>query len=143
MRASSWLFPAVETLHILGFSVLVGAIAALDARLLGLGRGLPVAPLARLLLGCVAAGFTLALPTGALLFAAQAGELVGHPVFLTKLVLVVLAGVNALVFHRRPGACMVDWRGEARPPASARVAAALSLLLWAGVLTCGRWIAYL
>ena len=79
MRSSPALYPAVEILHILGFVVLVGSILALDLRLLGLGRAIPIQPMAQLLLPLSRFGFLLAISMGFLLFSADAAHVVRNP----------------------------------------------------------------
>ena len=140
MRQSIALYPAVETLHILGFAVLLGSIVALDLRLLGAGRALPIAALADHLLPMAVAGFLLAAATGSLLFTTEAVSVIGNPSFQVKLVLLVAAGVNAAILHSRAWKQVRSW--GASPPRAARVAAALSIAFWTGVLICGRLIAY-
>lgn len=142
LRASVWAYPAVETLHILGFVVLVGAAVMFDLRLLGLSRNLPVSGLARHLLRWSQASALIVVPTGLLLFAAEATTLAGSGVFRLKLVLVALAGVNAAVFHRFTFRTSTSWDRSGPTPPAARTAAFISLLLWTGVITCGRLIAY-
>jgi len=140
LREHAWLYPAVETLHIVGFAVLVGAVAMFDLRVLGFGRQLPVRALGRHLLPWSAASMLLVLPTGLLLFIADPEALLANRVFLLKLALIALAGLNALVFHAGP------WRGAdawaARAPARAVLHALLSLGLWLAVIASGRLIAY-
>jgi uncharacterized membrane protein len=141
MRQSPLLYPVVEILHIVGFALLVGAIIGLDLRLLGGARWLSAQGLARHLLRLAVGGFCLAAPMGALLFVTEAVALAQNTTFLAKLVLIALAGANAVLFH------LGAWRGVAgwdleRPPAAARVAGAVSMSLWLAVLACGRLIAY-
>lgn len=142
-RASLWAYPAVETLHILGFVILVGAAAMFDLRLLGVSKGLSVSALARHLLRWSRAGALLVVPTGLLLFTAEATTLAVSSVFRMKLVLVALAGLNAAIFHRFTFRSASSWDRNRSTPPAARVAACISLLLWTGVITCGRLIAYL
>lgn len=139
MRGNAWLYPAVETVHILGFVLLVGAVAMFDLRVLGFGRALPVRALAHHLLPWSAGSVLVVVPSGLLMLSAQAGEMLGNPVFLLKLALVAAAGLNALAFHLSPW-----WRGGAAGavPRRARVQALLSLLLWMAVIACGRMLAY-
>ena len=136
MRQWLWLYPAVEIIHIVGFVLLVGSVAMLDLRLLGLSPRLPSSDLARHLLPWSWLGLALIVPSGLLMFSAHASEWVGNPVFGIKLALIVAAGINALLFHRRAA-----WR-DGTPPRRARVAGAVSLMLWLGVLACGRLLAY-
>ncbi|WP_288378697.1 hypothetical protein [uncultured Massilia sp.] len=140
MREHAWLYPAVETLHIVGFAVLVGAVAMFDLRVLGFGRQLPVCALARHLLPWSAGSMLLVLPTGLLLFLADPAALLANRVFLLKLALIALAGMNALAFHTGPYRGAHAW--SARAPGRAVLHALLSLGLWLAVLASGRLIAY-
>ena len=142
MRESVWLFPAVETLHIFGFAVLVGAIVAFDLRLLGLSPGASVERLERHLVPFAAASLLIVLPTGLALFASRASEYFENPVFRLKMVLLALAGLNALAFHRGVYRSVAAWDTASRIPPRARLAGFLSILLWLGIVTAGRWIAY-
>ncbi|MEW6760818.1 MAG: hypothetical protein AB1437_08325 [Pseudomonadota bacterium] len=140
MREHPWLYPAVETLHIVGFALLVGAVAMFDLRVLGFGRQLPVRALARHLLPWSAGSMLLVLPTGLLLFIADPAALLANPVFLLKLALIVLAGVNAIAFHAGPYRGADAW--DARAPGRAVLHALLSLGLWIAVIASGRLLAY-
>ncbi len=81
-------------------------------------------------------------PTGFLMFAAHATEMAANPVFRLKLILIATAGLNAAVFHKVPFKSVGAWDRDRAAPPAARVAAVLSLLLWAGVISCGRLLAY-
>jgi hypothetical protein len=142
MRQWLWLYPTVEILHILGFVVLVGSAAMFDLRLLGLSRQLPVAAMERHLLPWARASVLLIVPTGALMFVAHATEFAENPAFRLKLILLVAATVNAGLFHLRPFRQVAAWNQGASAPLAARVAAGLSLVLWTGVIACGRLLAY-
>ena len=141
MRSSLALYPAVEILHILGFVVLVGSILALDLRLLGLGRAIPIQPMAQLLLPLSRFGFLLAISMGLLLFSADAAHVVRNPAFQTKLLLIAAALVNIAIAHAGPWRRVAVWGAEA--PAGAKITALVSLLLWLSVVCAGRLIAYL
>src|SRR5258708_39112842 len=97
MRSSPALYPAVEILHILGFVVLVGSILALDLRVLGLGRAIPMPPMAQLLLPMSRFGFLLAIGMGFLLFSADAARVVSNPAFQAKLLLIAPALMNIVL----------------------------------------------
>ena len=140
MRSSPVLYPAAEILHILGFVLLVGPIVALDLRLLGLGRGIAIQPMAQLLLPLSRLGFLLAVSMGALLFSADAAHVVRNPAFLAKLLLIAAALINIAVAHLGPWRRALMWPDEAPP--SAKVSAMASLLLWIGAVCAGRLIAY-
>ena len=141
MRADLILYPIVETAHILGVAVLVGAIILLDLSLLGWGRHGRPDLLLRQAVPVAAAGLLLAATTGFALFSAQATDYIGNPVFLTKQTLILLGLANIIWFHLSPGRDAPSWPA-ARPPRSVRVAALASALIWIGVLVCGRMIAY-
>ena len=143
MRQELWLYPSVEILHILGFVTLVGSIAMLDLRLLGLSRALPVQQLARHLLPWTWGALLVIVPTGSLMFMAHAGEFIDNRAFVLKLTLIFAAGLNAAVFHLGPFRSVAQWNARVATPPRAKVHAALSLLIWAGVIACGRLLAYL
>ena len=142
MRQWLWLYPAVETVHIVGISVLVGSIAILDLRLLGFSRSLPVRVLAAHVLPWSIASFALILPSGLAMFVAHASDLIASPVFALKVCLILAAGTNAAVFHAGIYRGAAQWDVNLMPPPAARLAAALSLLLWVSVIACGRLLAY-
>jgi hypothetical protein len=142
MRGSPWLYPVVETVHIAGFAVLVGAVALFDLRVLGCAKTLPLRALGRHLLRWALASLLLVIPAGVLLFASQPREFLSNPVFLLKLALLATAGLNAAAFHAGAYRGVAAWdAGHAAPPL-ARAQAALSLLLWLAIITCGRMLAY-
>ncbi|XIA63862.1 DUF6644 family protein [Bradyrhizobium sp. TZ2] len=140
MRSSPALYPAVEILHIMGFVVLVGSILALDLRVLGLGRAIPIKPMAQLLLPLSRFGFLLAISMGFLLFSADAAHTVRNPAFQTKLLLIAAALVNIVIAHAGPWRRIALWGTEA--PGGAKITALLSLLLWLSAVCAGRLIAY-
>ena len=129
-----WLYPMLESAHIVGVALLVGNLVLLELRVWGHAAELPIGALARLALAVSVAGFCLLGTTGLLMFAAAPQELLGNRIFLIKMALVALAGFNALAFHLR--------RGLQRLDRVARAQTALSLGLWLAVIICGRWVAY-
>ena len=142
MRQWLWLYPIVEIVHIVGFVTLVGAAFMFDLRLLGLARGMPVSALAAHLLRWARWALVLVIPTGSLMFIAHATEMSSNPAFRLKLLLIAAAFLNAGLFHRWPFRAVGDWDTEIAAPLPARLAGALSLGLWTGVLACGRLLAY-
>ena len=142
MRQWLWLYPSVETVHIVGIALLVGSIAILDLRLLGLSRSLPVRRLAAHILPWSIGSFALIVPSGLAMFTAHAGELISNPVFILKIGLILLAGANAGILHAGVFRNAAQWDVDVMPPLAARAAAAVSLLLWVSVIACGRLLAY-
>lgn len=140
MRGGAWLYPIVEIVHIVGFSVLVGSVAMFDLRVLGFGRSVPVLAAGRMLLPWSVASLLLIVPAGLLLFSAHPHELWMNQVFRLKLLLIALAGLNALRFHAGVYRTAATWTATA--PAPARLHAAASMGLWIGVISCGRLLAY-
>jgi hypothetical protein len=143
MRHWLWLYPIVEIMHILGFVLLIGAAVMFDLRLLGFSPRIPVSDLARHLLPWSRAGLLLVAPSGLAMFSAHATEWTANPAFWVKLSLIALAGLNAWAFHRWTFPSIGTWDRQTRVPAMARVSAVASLLLWTGVVSCGRLLAYL
>lgn len=143
MRGGTWSYAAVESLHLIGIGLLFGSIVAFDLRLMGVSRALGVGVLARHNLPLAVLGFALIVPTGCLLFTADATALARNPAFQLKLVLIVLAGLNMLACHLGPLRRLAESDAGQRPPASAIATGAISLVLWTAVIVCGRMIAYL
>ena len=136
LRESLWLFPAVETVHLLGMALLVGTTMAFDLRLLGFAlRERDAEEVGRRLLPWAWVGLVVQILTGMMLFASEAVKLYGNTAFRLKMVLLVFAGVNALLFH---------WTGtgSARNAVGRKLAACVSLLLWLGIVTAGRFIGF-
>lgn len=137
LRLSDWAYPAVNTLHVVGIALLFGSIVPLDLRLAGWRRNevsLPV--LSRLLLPVAVGGFVLAVSAGLLLFATDARSYAASPLFQAKLVLIAAALLNAWLLRR------VDWRSPSSSSRRLAMAGVISLALWLGALTLGRWIGY-
>lgn len=135
MRTSSWAYPAANVAHLFGLALLAGSILAVDLRLAGLWRRIPLAPLSAALTPLAVAGLVVFALSGCAMFAADADALVRSRVFGWKLAIVALATANALVFHWRAR------RGTAGPN-TMRAAALLSILLWSTAIVLGRMIAY-
>lgn len=142
MRHDLWLYPIVEIVHISGFVVLVGSIVVLDLRLLGLSRTLPARELARHILPWTLGALLFIVPTGLLMFMTHASDFIANPAFQLKLALIGLAGVNAALFHTGALRTTAEWDVAGESPRAVKVHAAVSLVLWAGVIACGRLLAY-
>jgi hypothetical protein len=142
LRGSAWLYPLVQTVHLVGIAVFVGAAVAFDLRLLGMAKELPIRALRRHLIGWAGLSFLLIASSGFLLFASQATALVTNRAFQIKLALLVAAGLNAAAFDRLTARTVDGWDAGAPTPAAARANACVSLLCWIGVIACGRLIAY-
>lgn len=142
MRESLWAYPIVETLHIIGLATVYGSMVVVDLRLLGLSRGVSVSRLARHALPWTLGAFVLVLCTGLMMFTAHTTDFLGNSVFLLKMGLILTAGVNAGLLHAGAMGAVGAWDTGTMPPPQVRVAAAASILLWTGVIACGRFLAY-
>lgn len=142
VRTSLWLFPTIESFHILGLALLVGAVVRLDARLLGFYPQSSVIETARGVMTWVRAGFGLAVVTGSLLFSSEAEGLYTNRAFRLKLFFLLLLGLNTAVYELLIRRNIADWNVGKLTPLSAKCTAVLSLTLWTGVVIAGRWIAY-
>ena len=142
MRQWLWLYPIVEIVHIVGFVVLVGAAVLFDLRLLGVSPHLSVTSMAGYLLPWARASLVLVVPSGLLMFSAHATEMADNPAFRLKLTGLVAAGLNVALFHVGPFKSVRVWDHDVVAPMTARIAALASLLLWIGIIACGRLLAY-
>ena len=136
LQESGWLYAWLNTAHVLAVALLVGGIAVLDLRLLGLWRTVPVAMLARPTVAVAATGLALALSTGPLLFTVRATEYVENPFLFWKFGAIAIGLVNVAALR-----LMGDWTDESHA-GRRRAAGLVSLLAWLGALTAGRMIAY-
>jgi hypothetical protein len=135
LRLSRWTYPAVNTAHLLGVALLVGAVVPMDLRLAGFWRtDVGLEATLRLLRPVAAAGAALALATGVMLFAVQATEYVAQPLFWAKMALVAAGLAHALAWGGRLGRST---------PARQRQAGLASIAIWLAVLSCGRMLGYL
>jgi hypothetical protein len=144
IHQSLWLFPMLETAHLFGIVSLVGATSALDLRLIGLTmKGEPVSRIAGRLLPWAWAGLTIQVVTGFCLFASEATRCFENKAFRIKMVMLVLAGLNALIFHQTVYRRVTTWDEAPATPLGAKFAGCCSILLWFGIVAAGRWIAFL
>lgn len=140
---SATLFPNLESLHVLALVLVFGTIAVVDLRLLGVRLHRSSAQrLIRELLPYTWAAFIVAVISGGLLFTSNAVQYGANTFFLVKMGLLVLAGVNMLVFHLSAHRRIAVWDELAAPPVGARIAGFVSLAVWTGVIVCGRWVGF-
>jgi len=143
MRQWLWLYPIVEIVHIVGIVLLVGSVLVFDLRVLGLNRSIAVPALARHTLPWSLAALALVVPTGLMMFTAHAGDFVSNRAFVLKMTLLMTAGGNAIWFHLGPYRSVGRWSADVPAPIAAKLSALLSIVLWIGVIACGRLLAYL
>jgi hypothetical protein len=142
IKESSLLFPIIEGSHIMALSFSVGMIMILDMRLLRISfRSETVSSIMEQLMPFTLAGFAVEMLTGVLLFLTQAVKAYGNTFFRIKMILLLLAGINAVYYQVKYYPKMAEWDRTATP-FGVRVIAVMSLALWAGVIACGRTMAY-
>ena len=131
-----WLWPVLEITHFIGLSLLFGGLLMVDLRMLGFFLSIEQEKVYRLL-PLVIIGFALNLVTGVLFFYGDPGRYSINIAFKIKMALVLVAGVNALLYHYavQPSA--------SKAPQWQKLSAAISLSAWLGVLLFGRLIPYI
>ena len=136
-----WAFPACETLHFMGLTLLIGSILVVDLRALGLLRMIDFKT-AHSLIAVAILGFSINLITGTLFCFADPGRYFVNVGFQAKMVLVVIAGLNALAFEFLVYQKVRAGDAAAETSIAARTTAALSVVLWLSVLVLGRFMPY-
>ncbi len=143
LHESLYLYSLIETLHVAAIALFAGSIIMVDLRLLGYAfPDSPVSQLTSRILPWTLLGFAIMALTGLLLFFAIPVRSFHNIWFRAKLALMVIAALNAVLFHWRVQRDLQRWDNMCTPPASARVSAAVSLTAWAGVIVTGRMMAY-
>lgn len=142
IRQSLWLYPALEIVHILGIVLLVGSAFLFDLLLLGFSKNLPLVAMSHYLLPWSQRGLILIIPSGLLLFITNAGALGFDPTFWLKMVLLAVAGLNALVFHKLVSRGNLDPAIPSKLPLHYKIQALVSIVVWIAVISCGRLLAY-
>lgn len=141
IRTSIWMYPALETTHYIGLSFLVGGIMLIDLRLLGFAKNLKLGSMIGLL-PWVWAGFIINVASGTLIFIYGATNFGVNHAFWLKMVFMVLAGINAMIFTLAVSRSGSDWIESGRVPTFVKAVATISFALWLCVVTTGRWMAY-
>ena len=143
IRESILLYPFVETSHVLTLCLFLGMTATWDLRLVGATlRKVPVSEVINRLFPWAIAGFVLMVISGSMLFLSSPVRASQNIFFQIKMVTIVLAGLNAFVFHRTVFRWVAEWDVADAIPFRARAAGFASLVLWSIVVICGRMQAY-
>lgn len=143
VRESLYGFPILVGMHLLGLAVAIGSLVWFDLRLTGaVLTSVPVSRVYRQLMPWATLGFVVSFVTGALLFTGYATAAYGNPYFRLKMVAIVVAGLNAGIYHLVTERGREQWDAAPHPPAAVRMAGAVSLLAWTTVIVCGRLMAY-
>ena len=143
IRESLNLYPALYTLHIFGFVIMVTATSVLDLRILGWGLAQrSVSNVSHLALPWVRAGLGANVFTGFLVFAAQAVDMYTNTAFRVKMLMVLLAGINVVLLETVIQRNRKNWEEGGRTPGIARFSAVFSILLWFGIVAMSRVIGF-
>src|SRR5262245_46625242 len=143
IRSNELAFPWLESVHVLAITLVLGSIAVADLRLLGLASvKRPVSQLLHEVLPITWLAFGVALATGLLMFTSNAVEYAHNRPFQLKMLMLVLAGLNMLVFQLVTFRGVGAWDEKRRTPPAARLAGAASLACWIAVVAFGRWIGF-
>jgi hypothetical protein len=142
IRESDWIFPFIETVHVLALSVMLFPTALMDLRLLGLVmRGESVSKVRSQLMPWIWSGFAVMIVSGIFVLWSHPVKYYNSPFARAKAVLLVLAGMNAMVFELTGGRNAAAW-DQGLTPLRVKLAGGLSLLIWIAVVVMGRAIAY-
>ncbi|MDP6652784.1 MAG: hypothetical protein QGF90_11870 [Gammaproteobacteria bacterium] len=140
----TWLFPFLESIHVIAAAMVVGFILWVDLRLLGLAANrYPITTLNRELVPWTWGAFAIAITTGLGMFITRAASHVINPAFQSKMVLLMLAGINMAYFHFRVYRNIEQCDGVVNTPTRLKITGSLSLFLWAGVMLAGRWMGHI
>jgi len=143
MRESVWAEPLFETIHVLTLTVFLGFVLLLDLRMLDLAmRRKRISAMFEHMNPWLFGGFAVMIVTGLLLFSADPVAFYSTIFFKLKMIMLVLAGVNVLVFNKTLGRRMGEWDAAAATPVGVKVTGLLSLVLWVSIVAAGRGIAY-
>ncbi len=142
LRESVYMWGIVDGIHVIGLSLFLGILLFWELRLFNVGmRNASVSETWARLSPFIVVGFVVMITSGTLLFVSEPVRFWGSILFRIKMAAMLVAGVNALVFHYTIGRRLVDW--DTRPlPASAHVVGVVSVTLWVLIVFCGRLIAY-
>jgi hypothetical protein len=144
VRENTWLFPTIESIHVLALVLVVGSIMVVDLRLLNLAsRHRSVKELTDEVLPWTWTAFVVALITGSLLFSSSAMRYTGIWQFDAKMCMLVLAAINMGIFHLGAFRSVAHWdQAPATPPFAAKLAGGTSLAIWIIIVALGRWIGF-
>jgi len=140
----TWWFPFLESIHVIAITLVFGSILMVDLRLLGIaGVRYAATRITRELIPWTWGAFCIAVVTGTGMFVTRATAYLENPAFQIKLVLLLLASVNMAFFQFRTFRDIAGWDTAEETPVAARVAGAVSLLLWVGIVLAGRWTGHI
>lgn len=142
IRESAWLFPTIETVHVFALVLVVGSIMTVDLRLLGIAnKERPFSQVASEMLPWTWVAFSFAALAGLLMFSSKAVVYCADIPFRLKMICLLLAGINMVMFHWLGTRHLETWDRK-QPPWPAKFAGGASLLLWTTIVAAGRWVGF-
>ena len=143
IRLSLYLFPLIESVHVLGLTMVFGTILVIDLRLLGLASSRrSFTAVARDVFTWTWLAFAVTAATGALMFIVNASSYFYNDFFRVKMALLVLAGLNMAVFEMTARRSVETWDRQTAAPAAGKAVATASLIIWICVIFLGRWVGF-
>ena len=143
LRESELAFPLTEAIHLIGLGISVGTIVWVDLRLMGkVMRDVRISEVVSRLEPWAIGGFTVMMLSGLLLFLGKPDNYYSTAAFKLKMLLLPLAGLNVLVFHRRVFPNVARWDEGVAAPWQGRMVGAVSMSFWIVIIVLGRWTAY-
>ena len=143
IQTVEWIIPMVQSVHILAIAIVMSSVIMVDLRLLGLvGQSQSISSTSRRFLPWVWWSLLVLLVTGVVLITAEPRRDLLNPVFQAKMALLAAAMIVTLAFQSAVSRNMAAWDETPERRTGAWITAAASLLLWAAIVGCGRWIAY-
>lgn len=138
---NNWITPVLEVMHFVGLCLMFGALLVIDTRMIGWFRDISVKAV-HSLLPWVFIGFGINLITGILFVFYDPGRYLINISFQIKILLVMLAGLNALLYYWKIHPEISLWDRYEATPGIGKFIGVASLVIWVGVLVCGRMIPY-
>jgi hypothetical protein len=138
---TAWAWPVAESIHFFGLSLLMGTVGLFDLRLIGLAKQIPLPALHRLIPWGIL-GFCLNILTGVSFLTAEPDQYVYNPSFQLKMLFMMLAGVNVLLFYTTMFRHVKNRAAGEQAPLPARIMGGASLVFWIGVMSCGRLLTF-
>jgi uncharacterized membrane protein len=143
IRDSIWMFPIIESIHVISFTLVVGTIGIIDLRLLGVASAQrSFRKMSSDILKWTWGAFIVTVATGVMMFSTNARVYYHNPFFRAKMVLLVLAGLNMLIFELSAGRTIHTWDQTAPTPRIGKAVAGVSLVLWISIIFMGRIIGF-
>ena len=138
---SKWGWPAAESIHFLGLSLLIGAIGLFDLRLLGVGKRIPIAALHKLIPWGLL-GYAINVVSGLTFLMTEPDQYIYNPAFHFKMLFMAIAGFNASAFYLVAARRTMGPEAAAEVPRRAKLIAATSIAMWVGIIVCGRLLTF-